>query len=430
MVTDEHSPLRGNLGKYPSRSSGSETVLQLRTIQQRRRRSSCVVLIVVLCGLAGACATPAADPAVQGTGTVADRTLSVPLDHEAARHFLEDHPDAHPEGWHHDIEPIRADLADQPLHQLDFTPVLARPGSVDLAALLFIDRVYRNDRNAQFAACVSHFNDRLGAPDTDVEALMQSAAERFHVVFVPGWLYEDHTTTEADFARTRSALERAGITHELLDTKQDGTVEANAAHLADHLRNFDDPSRELIIVSASKSGAEVHYALGHLLSPEESATVTAWINAGGLLRGTAVADDWTRLPRSLVGRPLMAWHGWSWESLLSLRTDAAAERLARSDLPATLRVINYIPVPMTAQMTHGAEGRHARLARLGPNDGAGLLTDAVAAADDAITLTEPEADHYFLRTDIGRRTLALTRALEMELDERPCAPYIGANAQP
>ena len=46
----------------------------------------------------------------------------------------------------------------------------------------------------------------------------------------------------------------------------------------------------LVVVSASKSGAEVALALGRVLTPAETSHVRAWVSIGGVLRGSPVAD--------------------------------------------------------------------------------------------------------------------------------------------
>jgi len=364
--------------------------------------------------LLAACAgTPARD-GPWASGAIGTYTVAARVDHEIARYYLEDYPAPHATDWRSDIATYERSVEARSADRDTFREIAADSGSTDLSALLFLHRLQRDADNRRLAHCLEEVDSRLR--DDGAWTELAIARDRFHVLLVPGWLHEDQATTEADFQRTRAALRHAGINHTLLPTPQDGTVEENARQLAEYVRTSDEA--EIIIVSASKSGAEVHHALGHLLSPTEAEPVRAWINAGGMIHGTALANAWTRLPRSLVARPLMAWQGWSWESLRSLRTDRAEARLQSSELPPDLLVINYVAVPMASQMTHGAERRHRHLSRFGPNDGATLLMDA--KVDTGLTLAEPGADHYFLRIDIGRRTLAMTRVIQLLVDDAPC----------
>ena len=371
---------------------------------------------LMLAVTATACASGPANGEHGAAGAVAGQVIAADLDAEIAQYYLQDYPQAHPEGWHHTLAELESRLDQQFPEREVLEAVVTDHGSIDLAALLFIHQIHSHERNREFADCLAAMTRRIERDDPEAE--LEKVRGDWHILLVPGWLHEDQATTEADFARTRSALDEAGIPHELLPTPQDGTVEENAAHLAARLRALEDAARDVILVSASKSGAEVHYALGHLLTIEDTQHVRAWINAGGLIHGSPLADDWTGLPRSLLARPIMAWQGWSWDSLRSLRTDRTEARRAQISLPDHVLVTNYVGVPMGSQITHGAQGRYRRLGRLGPNDGATLLADALVR--DGITVTEPGSDHYFLRGDIGMRTLAMTLATHAWIADSPC----------
>lgn len=335
-----------------------------------------------------------------------------------ARYYLEDYPGPHPAGWGVELAGLENALAYGEHGAATFAGIAATYDSTDLAALLFVHHVRSQPASRAFAACMAAVREGEAAAVGVSEAALTAVRQRFRVVLAPGWLYRDQAVTEADFASTRRALRRAGVDHELVATAQDGSVESNARQIAERLRELAASDREIVIVSASKSGAEVHYALGELLEPEVTDAVSAWINVGGLLRGTPLADQWSSFPRNLVAWPYMAWQGWDWASLRSLRTAVSERRYRAAQLPDDLFVVNYIGVPLSSQLTHGAGQRYRWLAQYGPNDGATLLANA--RVEGGVTVVEPGADHYFHRVPIATTTLTMAAAVERYLADAGC----------
>jgi len=353
------------------------------------------------------------------TGEIAGQPLRARLDSAIARYYLEDFPDPHPRGWHEALADIRVVRPDGRVDAEALREVSRRYASVDLAALLFMNQVYGRERNRRFADCVADLQASLRAAPADRRGPAARIARHYRVLLAPGWLYESNPQTEADFSRTRRGLTRAGIPYRFLALAEDGTVADNARRLASAIREHGgDGGRRLIVVSASKSAAEVALALGHLLEPDEARTVAAWINAGGVVQGTPLADHWTRFPRSLLARLAFLRYGWRYASLEDLRTDRSAARMAQVSLPEALLVVNYIAVPMASQVTRGARDRYRLLSRYGPNDGLAPLANMLVAG--GVTVVEPGADHYFHGVDIGRRTPALAGAVYRYLREERC----------
>ena len=63
--------------------------------------------------------------------------------------------------------------------------------------------------------------------------------------FVPGWFYRSNPETGADFHRQRALFTRLGIAHRLVPLVENGTIETNAAIIADELRMLD-PARDRV----------------------------------------------------------------------------------------------------------------------------------------------------------------------------------------
>ncbi|MCP1726352.1 hypothetical protein J2T60_000317 [Natronospira proteinivora] len=368
--------------------------------------------------LLGGCASQPIEPGPMADGELAGQSLSVPLDDPKARYYLTTYPESHPEGWHEWLAEIEAQLEDGVVDGGELGPLIDENVSVDLAALLFIYGVLSDPQNRRWQECLNRVSDAVSLGYIAYEDLLPEWHSDYKIVFAPGYLYEDHPQTEADFSRTRQTLSSQDVPYHFIPSVQDASVEENAEQIADVIRSYRDDGRELILVSASKSASEVHWAMGHLLSEEESAHVVAWLNAGGVVAGTPLVDRWTRFPRSLMARGAFLWYGWSFDSLRSMRTDRSQDRLSASQLPEDLFILNYVAVPMRAQVSPAAQERHRYLARYGPSDGLAPLWKTKVY--QGVTMVEPGADHYFHAVDIRLRTLVLMAMTLNHLQGKGC----------
>lgn len=278
---------------------------------------------------------------------------------------------------------------------------LAAETSLDTAALLLaatiaadpVNACWRERYEAELAAL------RAGRPP-------DLATADVLVLAVPGWMYRRNPETGADLARPRAVLARLGITGELVATVENGSVEENAAIVAAAVRRHAAAGRTLILLSASKGGAEVAEALGHLLRPGEARAVRAWVNVGGLLRGTPLADLATTWPMSWLAAAYFAWRDQPpGASVTSLRTDRSSARLERQRLPDGLRIVNLVGIPLSGQIGPHARFGYARLARHGPNDALTPIADILAHG--GVTIAEIGLDHYFADPEIDLKTAAI-----------------------
>ena len=62
-------------------------------------------------------------------------------------------------------------------------------------------------------------------------------------------------------------------------------------------------------------------------------------------------------------------------------------------VPPDLPIVNVVGFPLRAELRGRVRDRHARFAQYGPNDGMGILTDAII--DPAPVVPVRGADHYF-----------------------------------
>ncbi len=346
-------------------------------------------------------------PRIPMTTIIAGQSIETTVDSELARYYGEHYwrgERARPEfdavlDRVHNTQPGRLATGDE-LAQI------TRETSTDVATLCLARRLL--DRNKAI-------QDRYNA---NFQALTRARPEtsgflpredRFVFLFVPGWFYQSDTTTGADFARPREILGRHGIREHLVEIGENGTVEENAQMILAAIQRWSGGCNRLILVSASKGGPEVERALSKLAQSGASHRVVAWVNIGGLLRGTRLADAALAWPARwyvklfiLRGAPLDAI-----ESLQPRR-----RRLDRAVFPEGLTIVNYVAIPLSGHITKQASTGYRLLREAGPNDGLTLIADEMIPGTD--TVIELGIDHYYRHPQIDMKTVALTQTV-MEL---------------
>ena len=212
----------------------------------------------------------------------------------------------------------------------------ARATSLDEAAELFARTLDAVPRNRAFRV---RYERALADPLWPARA---SSHELF--LLVPGWRYRTDPATGADLARVHRVLEDLGLETRLVPIDENDTVEANAVTLAAEIERLLPEGRRLILVSTSKGGAETHLALDRLRQAGRAGHVAAWVNIGGLLHGTAIADYWDTWPRSWLAAIGFAFRGHHTRAIPTMATAASRARIAASQLPAHVVVVNYLAV--------------------------------------------------------------------------------------
>lgn len=224
-------------------------------------------------------------------------------------------------------------------------------------------------------------------------------------------MYRSYPETGADFAPQRRLLERLAIAHRLIPSGQSASVEDNAAAIAAAVRGAGGEGARLILVSASKSGAEAALALARLLAPREAASVAAWVNIVGALGGSPLADAALRPPASWLARFVSWAGGWNWAGLASMATEPSRERLEGARLPDSIAVVNVVAVPVSGSVGLTVRRGYEILRRHGPNDGVVLLADTVWPG--GINVVALGADHLYAPRRDEAHSLALLRAVDL-----------------
>jgi hypothetical protein len=306
---------------------------------------------------------------------------------------------------------------------------LSREVSLDFAALSFARALSAEGMSLAVQASFHRFLQD-GVADAE-RSLGRSGAFPYTVLFAPSWMYRSHPETGADFAYQRRLLDRLGIANRLIASRQDASVEDNAAAIAAAVRAAKHDGKGLIVVSASKSGAEAALAVTRVLASEETAPVVAWINIVGALGGSPLADTALRTPTSWAARSFFWLRGWDWAGMVSMATEASRERLRGARMPTSIAVVNVVAVPLSGTVGTAVWWGYRVLRRHGPNDGAVLLADTVWPGGVNIVSIGP--DHLFAPREDDAHTLAMLRAIAVAIQlHRPAsepAALVGSQAR-
>ena len=332
-------------------------------------------------------------------GSVGGQTIETRVDSEIARYYLasylggkrgdaplDERIDRVYRSAHNGL-PDRAELKQ-----------LSEDFSLDFAALYLADRIASVPVNRRFRSAFAQAHDYVRKASAEGRVILPAAAADYDVVFIPGYLYKRVPGTGADFAAPRAALHRVGLARHLVETDEDGAIEANANLVAAAILARAHTHRRLIVVSASKSSAEVALALTRL-GPSETRHVAAWVNIVGALQGTPLADD--RLLSQLedaIGKVNVA-------GVESLTTQRSRQRFDTFRVPEHVLVVNYIGIPLSGSISYVARAGFVQLRNHGPNDGITLLSDSIFPG--GVTLTELGRDHFLLNGHIDVTTVAL-----------------------
>ncbi|KAA3608035.1 MAG: hypothetical protein DWQ01_13225 [Planctomycetota bacterium] len=346
--------------------------------------SLATALVTVAC-----CSSPPQFPA---QGTVAGYEFTGPVDSEMARDYLAGTLPV-------DLKLLRRGLISSPwvLSSAELE-VLAKRYSPDVATLLWVESIAGQPANAAVRRLYERELDRLRAlsPSKPVAPV---GSEGVCVLLVPGWFYLSHgSETGADLELQRTILRTMGVENHRVALDENGTVEENAEKVANAIRKYSKRFPHLILVSASKSSAEVALALGRLLPSKERKNVKAWLSVGGVLRGSPLADR--------VLEPDLVWLGWlkfrlqgfGLQGLRSMRTDLRRTVFGKLSFADHILLLSYIAVPLSGNISSRGSFGYACMREYGPNDGLTLLADEVFPG--GLVLLEPSVDHFF---EQGRR---------------------------
>jgi len=262
--------------------------------------------------------------------------------------------------------------------------------SHDFAALFFAEHIMLENQNK-----ILHkkFKEILALSKQQLYSKPIHAAS-YQVVFVPGWNYVDNGyLTGSDLALPRKVITDLGIQNTLIQTPSNGSVEQSAKVLSKAILEQSTINKKIIVVGASAAGPAIHLTLGESLSHHQSKSVVAWINLGGILKGSPLVDYFQRWPQKALLNVVL-WHkDWNNNDILSMSTEASIKRFNRLQLKPDMLVINYLALSLSGNLSHLSKYKYPYIMPEGPNDGLTLLTDVIAP--NSSTLIAVNSDHYF-----------------------------------
>lgn len=321
-------------------------------------------------------------------GSVEGQAIQTRVDSEVARYYLENYLAGERKDAQLDARIDRVyQNANGNLPDRNELKALSDEFSVDFAALYFADRIALVPANRSFRSAYdrNYQSTRKALPEG--RAKLPSAAADYEALIVPSYLYKRKMANGAALDAPREALGKVGLPCYFVETVDDASVESNAELVMAAIRARARDGRRLIVISASKSGAEVALALTKL-GAAETRHVAAWINAVGALKGTPLIDDniVTEL-EIIVGRVDPA-------GTVSMTTGASRRRFESLHVPEDIFVANLIGIPMSGSVGFRAGRGYFPMRKHGPNDGVVLLADTIYPG--GVTVAELGSDHFLM----------------------------------
>ena len=366
------------------------------------------LVLILLCPISTGCAPTV--PKITTTAEFAGKIVKTTVDSHIAKYYLENY--LQNKKTNPDFDQLIDEIHDAPQHAIpsrEQLKVLSDRMSVDFAALYLANYLLKADNNQPVQ---QNFNQELTRIKPHWESVFspnQRDYSSYLFLFVPGWFYRSEPWTGADLARPRKVVDRLGFANHLVEVDELGTIEDNARRIAKYIIQYQQSGKKIILVSVSKAGAEVALALGQLLEHQQTQNVKAWVNIGGLLQGSFIADSATRWPKRWMAKPYFIYMGWDFASVESMTTRKSKTRFARLSIPRHILIINYIGIPLSGDVSVLAHDRYQKLRHHGPNDGLTLITDAIVPR--GFTIVQLGFDHFFLDPAIDIKSAALIHTL-------------------
>jgi len=282
---------------------------------------------------------------------------------------------------------------------------LSNQVSVDFATLFFAQKTYSIPKNHE---AQNLFLDYLNQNEKDQSTLGNTTANEYLYVFVPGLFYKRHPETGGDFAAQRVLLKEMGLSTYLIETNEVGSVRENAKIIAGELKRLSQTHQKIVIISASKGGPDLAYALGKLMPKNELKAIKAWVSVGGVLRGSAVADKYLKGIKRLYAKIVLFFIGAKINLIDDLSQAESISRYNSLKFPDDLLIIHYVGAPLSGQLDAKVKKNFEMLSKMGPNDGLTTLTDELTP--QGIVITELGLDHYYRDPHIDKKAIALLYA--------------------
>lgn len=280
---------------------------------------------------------------------------------------------------------------------------ISKEYSVDFASLFWGHHILSTANNQLI-------QDRFVEHMHVVDSLkLKVEATGYTIILVPGLGYQENGhLTGADLKTQTELLRKSGVKVHFVSIPQLGSVDENATMISEAIRaHMND---RILIGGPSSAGPAIHLALARNLSAKESRNVAAWVNLGGIVKGSPVID-WMDSGLTYPFWRLILWsQSWPYETFKGMRADVSRKRAASLKLPDHITVVNYIGLSLSGNISKFGMDKYCIMRSQGPNDGLGLLPDMVVS--NSYTIIAPYSDHFFAEDpSIKEKTVALLKTV-------------------
>lgn len=350
-------------------------------------------------------------PTVPVNGEIGGQRIATTVDSELARYYLEEYLAGN--RTNPDLDEIILTVENKKHENSKFYPEFLKDISgrlsVDFATLYLANHILNDELNQPVQSLFDNQSAMISWAGAIEQFTSDPAYTAYVLLFVPGWFYKTDPWTGADLAKQRAVATRLGLEHYLVDIEDNGTIETNASIIATEIAHYARENKQIILVSVSKAGPEVALALGEVMDEAQTHTVKAWINIGGLLQGSLIADSALRWPKRWFAKLYFHYRGWSFDSVEGMATETSRARFNRLCIPRHILIINYIGIPLSGDVSILARDRYLDLRQAGPNDGLTLITHGIVP--NRMTIAQLGVDHFFMDPEIDIKTVAMIRTV-------------------
>ena len=251
--------------------------------------------------------------------------------------------------------------------------------SVDHATMALMVSIRRGAKFSKFVEEIDEQEFSTTAAPSDVQ-----------FVLVPAMFYSDYPEVGAGGEHIAEIARRTGFKVDRLETGSKAGVVDNAKVLKKWISEQTAP--RLGIISMSKGSLEFRYAWNFLLTSEEKSKIKVWLNLGGFPVGNSLANHYLSSFKGRCKAQLILWaSGLSREALVETASHFEAWKTPWA-LPSTVKVMNFVPIPLSSHVQSSLVGRYLALSKYGPNDGMTDCRGAIYLPGEVYPVWG--ADHY------------------------------------
>ncbi len=369
-------------------------------------------LIIIFFSLA-ACST---SPKITVEAKFLGEEIRTTTDSSLVKYYLESYlqgknsaPDLHKKidklyAQYNDVIPTSEDLKN-----------ISEEYSIDFSALFLAHNLQKIERNRKIQNDFNHFLNNINS----TSLALKNDSNQYMVLFVPGWNYvENGHLTGSDFAIPRQLVSDLNIENYLVKVPSNGSVTDVANHLFNKISQYSRYPKDIIIVGASSAGPAIHLVLADKLKVDHQSNIKAWLNIGGILRGSPIIDYYQQWPQSLIFNIIVWLKDWNKEKIYSMSAKISRKRFAMlGDINNNLVVINYMGLSLSGQLSKYSRDNYSLLTPEGPNDGLTPIADIIAP--NSSTIVAIGSDHFFAEDPrINEKTIALLKVVISQIENK------------